>query len=132
MSLQNASILVGATVTASGGTAKTLTTDGKDIPNGLHLIDASVADKRERPTVTVSSKFAKLLASGRFGKESRTLTAVFPYVDEDGLQQFPLWRIQQEVLPDMSAATTLEMKLQVCQMIMGDDFALFWSTGSLG
>lgn len=92
MGLQNGTILDGATVSATGGTSKTLTTDGLQVTGGIHLIDASVTDYRTQPNITAKNKQPVLQADGYYGKRKRTMSLAFPKVLSSGKQGFPLDR----------------------------------------
>lgn len=131
MPLQNASIQDGATIGVTGGTTVTLSTDGLQVPSGIHLIDASVTDYRTRPNVTCRNKVPVLQPDGTYGKGRRTMALAFPKVLASGKQGFPCIRIELEDFPEMSQAEIDKMRNWAAQVLTDSDFISFWQTGSL-
>lgn len=131
MPLQNASILDGASISATGGTSVTLSTDGLQVPSGIHLIDASVTDYRARPNVTCRNKVPVIQPDGTYGKGRRSTVLAFPKVLESGKQGFPCVRIELEDFPEMSVAEIDKMLNWAAQVLTDPDFVSFWRTGSL-
>lgn len=130
MSLVNASILTGTTVSAAGGTAVNYTPDGVTIPNGMHLIDAAVADYRVRPQLTVKTKFPTVDSLGVYSKDKKSCILVEPYILASGKTVFNLIRIEREVHPEFPAANALDLNKKGAQMLTDSDFTSFWATGS--
>lgn len=131
MGLVNASILTGASISASGGTAVNYTPDGQSVPNGLHLIDAAVADFRLRPQLTFKTKNPTLMPDGSYSKDRRTVVLVEPFVDSKGKTQFDLIRIEREVHPESPAAKALDLNKKGAQLLIDTDTAAFFASGSL-
>lgn len=131
MGLANTSILAGATVSASGGTAVSYTPDGLTVKNGMHLIDASITDFRTRPQVTVKTKNPALLPDGSYGKDNREILLVEPFVDSKGKTQFDFIRIERSMHPESSAAKGIDLLKKAAQLAIDSDTASFWATGSL-
>lgn len=136
MSLTNASILTGATLSATGGTAVNYTPDGKEVVNGIHLIDASVSDFTIRPQLTAKSKdpvytVAKGLIPAGYGKDKRSVVLVEPFKAANGTFHFNLIRIEREVHPELSAASALDLLKKGAQLAFDADLTAFWATGSL-
>lgn len=131
MGLATASILTGATVSATGGTAVNYVPDGLTIANGLHLIDSAITDFRIQPQVTVKTKNPTLSPDGSYSKGKRTVTLVEPFVDSKGKTQFDLIRIEREVHPESSAAKALDLNKKGAQLLTDSDLAGFWASGSL-
>lgn len=131
MALQNMQLLHGATVSATGGTAKTYSPDGRPIANGLHVIDASVEDFRVRPGVTFRVKDPVQLPDGSWSKGKITMLYVKPSIDEFGKTHNNLWRLEREVHPELAAATVLEMDGIAAQLCSDADTTNFRSVGSL-
>lgn len=131
MGLQNATILDGATLSATGGTSKTLTIDGQQVTNGIHLADASVADYRTRPNVTAKVKQYTLNSDGLYGKGKRSLTLTMPKILSSGKQGFPCIRIEMEDFPEMSDTEQNKLLVWAGQILFDADFTAFWKTGSL-
>lgn len=104
MPVNGASIPVGATFTPAGGTAKSYTSDGQSVVNGIHLIDASVTDFRTRPQMTLKTKLPSLDNFGVYSKGRRSLVCTIPKVLASGKTVFPLIRIELEDHPETTAA----------------------------
>lgn len=131
MGLATASILTGATIAATGGTAVTYVPDGLTIANGLHLIDSAVTDFRTQPQVTVKTKNPTLFPDGSYSKGKRSMVLVEPFVDSKGKTQFDLIRIEREVHPESTAAKALDLNKKGAQLLTDSDFLSFWASGSL-
>lgn len=131
MPLQNGSILAGGTLTASGGSAVTYTPDGQTVPNGMHLINAAIADYRIRPNITFRYKIPVLDSMGVYSKDRKTGLLVMPKLLASGKIVFPLIRFEREVHPEMTAAEILELNVQAAQFLTDPDYAPFWATGSM-
>lgn len=131
MGLNNAAVNAGTTLSFAGGTAKALTPDGQTVQNGLHLIDASVADFRTRPSATVKFKAPSLDSLGIYGKDKKSIVYVEPMLLASGKTVFNLVRIEREIHPETSAAAALDLLTKGAQMCFRTDFTQFWATGSL-
>lgn len=131
MPINGASIPVGATWTPSGGSAKTYTSDGITVANGVHLIDASVTDFRVRPQMTLKTKVPTLDSLGNYSKGRRSLVCTIPKVLASGKTVFPLIRIELEDHPELSAAEVATLVSIGVNTLVDADFATFWSTGSV-
>lgn len=132
MSLSSFSVLAGGTNSASGGTSKTYTIDGKQIVGGLHVADASVTDFRVRPNATFRNRDPKYnSALKRFSKDKKSVTLVIPKLLADGSTEYNLIRIEREVHPESTVAEALELNTQGAQLLFDPEVAAFWSAGSL-
>lgn len=131
MPLNGMTFLQGGTVSATGGTSKTLTTDGQQVVNGLHLIDASVTDYRTRPNCTIKYKAPTLKSDGTYTKGKMSFVGVRPMLSADGQTHFNLVRTEIEVHPEASAAELANLRSQGAQQLCDADTDNFWSTGSL-
>lgn len=131
MPLNGASIPVGCTWTPAGGTAKTYTNDGLTVANGVHLIDASVADYRTRPQMTAKVKQPTLDSLGVYSKGRRSVVVTIPKVLASGKQVFPLIRIELEDHPESSAAEIATLLSIGANVLIDTDFSNFWNTGSV-
>lgn len=129
MGIQNLGILSGATVSASGGSAKTYTPNGQTIPNGVQTIDASVVDFRVRPTLTWKVR-QPTLKNGVYTKDKKVATLSVPRILDSGQVVFDVIRLEREVHPETSAANALDMNVQAAQLLIDSDAASFWATGS--
>lgn len=131
MPLNGMVFLEGGTITAAAGTSKTLTPDGLQVVNGLHLIDASVVDYRTRPNCTVKYKPPTLKADGTYTKAKMSFVGVRPFLSADGMTHFNLVRTEVEIHPEASSTELQKLRSQGAQQLMDTDTDNFWSTGSL-
>lgn len=133
MGIINSTLAEGATLSATGGTAKTYSTTGLKVNNGIQLIDASVTDSRTRPAITAKSVPATLDSTTSKWKtvDKRELVVTRPKVLEDGSQKFPNVRISLSVHPECSQAEIDALTNAAAQTLFDSDFASFWRTGSL-
>lgn len=132
MGLKSMSLLSGATVAASGGTALALAEDGVSIQNGLHLIVPSDTDYQTRRQVTVKYRPPTLDAkTGSYGKDKKSISLSLPMTLSDGRVVFNTIRLEREVHPSLSAANAAELCALGAQLLVDSDVTQFWATGSL-
>jgi len=131
MGLQTASILTGTTVSATGGTAQTFGSNGKEVNSGIQLIDTAVTDFRTRPTLTAKTADPVQLPDGSLTKDKRVITYAEPFVDTKGVIQYDYIRIERRVHPESSAAKAVELLKKGAQFCFDTDFTSYWSTGNL-
>lgn len=131
MSVQNASISAGATISATGGTAVNYTPNGITIQNGIQLIDAAITDYRIRPTLTLKVKAPVLDKDRVYSKDRKSMLLVEPVLLASGRVVFNLLRIEREVHPETTAANTLSFNTKGAQLLTDADFTSFWSAGSI-
>lgn len=132
MGLQNASILVGSTLSATGGTALTFSLDGQQVSGGIHVSDAATTDFRVRPNFTAKTKIPTVDSLGVYSKGKRSLTFVRPKILASGKTVFPLVRIELEDHPEMTQAEVDALISQGAQLLFDADCTAYWRTGSLG
>lgn len=130
MGVQSATLLVGSTVSATGGTSQTFTPDGVFIPNGVHLADANQASYKIRENLVLKTRNPQL-SGNVYGKGKRWATLTVPKELVNGTITFNLIRIEVEVHPEMSASDYADMLKKGAQLLIDADFTAFWSTGSL-
>jgi hypothetical protein len=132
MSLQTSAILVGATVSATGGTSTTFTCDGNPnaVKNGVHVIDMTQLDMRIRKSATFKYTPAPLL-NGYYGKDKKTVSFVFPSIDSLGKIQFNKIYIERSVHSEVPAADVIAANGVAAQILFDSDFDNFWKFGSL-
>lgn len=131
MSVQNASINAGATISATGGTAVSYTPNGVTIPNGIQLIDAAITDYRVRPTLTLRNKLPVLDSLGVYSKDRKSCLLVEPILLASGKVVFNLIRIEREIHPETPAANALGLNTKGAQLLTDSDFTNFWAAGSI-
>lgn len=132
MGLKTMSLLAGATVSSSGGTALVFADDGQTIQNGVHLIVPADADYQTRRQVTAKYRPPTLNATtGVYSKDKKSISLALPLVLADGRVVFNTIRIEREVHPSLPAVTAEELCKLGAQLLVDADVASFWATGSL-
>lgn len=132
MGLKTMSLLAGATITASGGTALGFAEDGIAVQNGLHLIVPADADYVTRRQLTAKYRPSVYDAkTGLFSKEKKSLCLVLPFVLPDGRLVYETLRIERELYPTESSANATELLKLGAQLCIDGDVEQFWLTGSL-
>lgn len=132
MGLKTMSLLSGATVSATGGTALAFAEDGVSIQNGLHLIVPADADYQTRRQVTAKYRPPTLdPKTGAYSKDKKSISLALPLVLASGQVVFNTIRIEREVHPSLSAANALELCKLGAQMLADADTDAFWATGAL-
>jgi len=132
MGLKNMSLLTGATVSASGGSALAFADDGVSIQIGLHLIVPGDTDYQTRRMATVKYRPPSLDAkTGAYGKDKKSISLARPVILTDGSVVFNTIRIEREVHPSTSAADALDLCVLGAQLLTDSDVTSFWANGSL-
>jgi len=132
MSLQNATLMDGATAMApTGGSTMTFTPDGTVVPNGVHTANSAQTDFRIRENMTIKVKNPSLGTDGVYSKDKKSITYVEPKILASGKVVFNLIRIEREVHPESTAAEALNLSMMGAQILSDSDFLSFWSGGSL-
>ena len=132
MGLKTMSLLTGATVSASGGSALAFAENGVSVTNGLQLIVPADADYQTRRSVTVKIKQPTVdPKTGVYSKDRKTMSLTLPMVLSDGKVVFNVIRVEREVHPSLSAANALELNKLAAQMLIDSDVTDFWAAGSL-
>lgn len=130
MSIQNATILSGATVSATGGTTTTYAVDGVDVQNGIHVSDQAASDYRTRKGITFKARPPKVTSAGTYTKGKHSATLAMPRSNLAGAIEYPLVRIELEYSAENTSAEIDEMMKQAAQLAFDSDFTNFWRTGS--
>lgn len=133
MGLKTMSLLAGATVSATGGTALAFLDDGVSIQNGVHLVVPADADYQTRRQATAKVRQPVVdPKTGAYGKDRKTISFTVPQVLADGKVVFNVIRVEREVHPSLSAANALELNKIGAQLLVDSDCADFWAAGTLG
>lgn len=131
MGLKTTSLLAGATVSVTGGTALPFANDGVGINNGLHLIATGDAFAARRQ-ITAKYRAAVLdPKTGMYGKDKKSVSLSRPVTLADGRVIFETIRIEREMYPLSAAADAVEMNKLGAQLLTDTDVDGFWATGSL-
>lgn len=135
MSIQNGTILAGATLSATGGTSKTLTLTSQKVNNGINVKDMSVTDARYRPSWSFSSTPSNYDSkTGLWSKATKAASLSIPYpvtVNGSTIVQFPVIRVELRDMPDMTVAQQQELLTNMAQCMFDTDFTQFWLNGAL-
>lgn len=134
MGVQNATLLVGATVSATGGTSTAFVPNGASVNNGVQVVDSTNTNAVTRASMTFKTiKQAVLdMVTGLFtGKTKRQAQLVRPKVLANGRVVFPLVRIELEVHPENTDAEITALMAEGAQMLTDSDFTSFWKLGNL-
>lgn len=133
MSVQNATLLVGATVAATGGTSTAFVSNGAQVTGGVQVVDATNTNAVTRASMTFRTiKQAALdLVTGLFsGKIKRQAQLVRPKVLTSGRVVFPLVRIEVEFSPENTDAEISALLSEGAQLLIDADFTNFWKIGA--
>lgn len=131
MALSNATVLNGATISATGGTTMTFALSGKDVPSGVEIVDVGATSYVTRTSASFKVKMPTYNAtSNSWSKGSREVTLVKPKVLASGDVVFPVVRIKVETHPEMTAAEEVELRKEAAQILFDADFETFFVTGS--
>lgn len=134
MGVQNATLLVGGTVSTAGGTSTAFVPNGAEVNSGVQIVDSTSTNAITRCTVTARTiKLAVLdTVSGLFtGKTKRQAQLVRPKVLASGRVTFPLVRIELETHPEMTDAEISALMSEGAQLLADADFTAFWKMGSI-
>jgi hypothetical protein len=130
MAINGMSLMEGASgISITGGSAVTWKTDGTDVPNGVRAVDTSETDLTIRPYAIFKTRNPSY-TNGNLIKGYREITHVRPKVLTDETIVLPLGRAKIEFCHETTAAEYLELKLQLCQMIMDSDLDDFHDYGN--
>lgn len=133
MSVQNATLLVGATVAATGGTSTAFVSNGAQVTGGVQVVDSTNTNAVTRASMTFRTiKQAALdLVTGLFsGKIKRQAQLVRPKVLTSGRVVFPLVRIEVEFSPENTDAEISALLSEGAQLLVDADFTNFWKIGA--
>lgn len=130
MAINGLQVSTGATISVSGGTAKTYTTDGQVVVNGVHASDLSVVDFKLRPGITFKARMPQKRADGSWQKGKFSATLTQPKTKADTTVDFPLVRAEVEFLDESTQAEILELRKQMAQILMSASLDGFWTGGA--
>lgn len=131
MSVQNANIPVGATVTSTGGTIRNYVVTGKKVNSGVHLIDDDSTTGITAKHAYAVSRDAAVQSNGDFGLGQRSVRFVIPTIT---LKENVVYNSAEVILrthPETTEAVRLELLNQVALAIIGTDFVNLFKVGSL-
>lgn len=133
MSIQNASLPLGATFAPTGGIATALTPDGTTVPSGVRVVVSADTTAATRRNATLKTRSAVIdPKTGKFsGKDKRSCTFCIPEVLPDGSISFDLVRVEFETHPQSVSTKLAALKSAAVCVITDADFDNFWSVGSI-
>lgn len=132
MSVQNATLLAGPTISVTGGTSKAFTPSSQKVVNGINIVDTTATDYRTRPNVSLRATEAQYDKTGIcVGKAIRTATATRPKLLASGAIDFPCVEIKLKVHPETTDAELLAIIEMGVQILTDTDFDNFRKFGSI-
>lgn len=131
MPISGATLLLGGTCSATGGTSKTFTDVGITIKNGKQVSDLTVTDARVRPTITCINRPAQLDSLGVYiSKDKKTVKLVWPKLIADGSLKFNVRELRFEDHPETTDAEKANMNSYAAQICFDSDFQQFILNGA--
>lgn len=131
MGIKTMSLLSGATLSATGGTALAFTDDGVAINGGVHLVVPATADYRVRESATVKYRAPVLQADGTYLRDKKSISFNVPQILANGKIVNNVIRVEREVHPELSAANATALNKIAAQLLFDTDLDNFWAAGSL-
>lgn len=130
MGIQSFTLSAGATLSPTGGTPFTLTLDGVEIQNGIHVSDAAVADFKTRPGCSFKVRMPSKRADGTWQKGKMSMVFTRPKVLASGVVDYPLVRIDHELTAESTDAEMTALLNQAAQLLVSASTQSFLKTGS--
>lgn len=131
MALSNATLLDSATISATGGTTVNFAPSGKNIVDGVEIVDTGATDYATRCSVSLRVKMPTYNRNTvSWSKGKRMISLVMPKTLASGETVFPVVRIEVEDHPEQTVAERLEMRKRAAQILTDTDFTQFFDTGS--
>lgn len=131
MGLKNMSLLTGATVSATGGTAVVFADDGVTIPNGVHLVVPADTSYATRRSAVAKFRPPILNTLGEYSKDKKYISYTKPMTLASGKVVNNVIRVEREVHPELSAADAADLNKIAAQLLVDSDGDNFWAAGSL-
>lgn len=132
MSVQNATILAGPTISVTGGTSKAFTPSSQKVINGINIVDTTATDYRTRPNVSLRATEAQYDRLGNcVAKAIRKATATRPKVLANGSIEFPCAEVTLKVHPETTDAELTSIIEMAVQLLTDVDFENFRKFGSI-
>lgn len=130
MSLSNLTLLAGATIAVSGGTAQTFAPEGTQVNRGIQVADVAVDDITERTVCVFKNTSGALQPNGTFSKDRRTAKISIPELLEDGTLDYATLEVTLIKSPRRGATTVAALKNGGAQLIVDADTSNFWLMGA--
>lgn len=131
MGIQALGLLSGASLSATGGTALSLTSANGAAANQVFLADAAAEDFRLRTTAVAKASVPVQQKNGSFSKDRRSFSITIPLFDTvSGTYENAVLRIERVVPAFATPAQAALMNNLGAQVLFDSDAAGFWATGS--
>lgn len=130
MTMKNMSLLSGATVASTGGTALVFSDNGVTIPNGVQLVVPADPALATRRSVTARVRAPALGRDGVYGKDKKVMSFNVPLTLANGKIVNNVIRVEREVHPELPDADAAELNKIGAQLLTDSDTTAFWTVGS--
>ena len=131
MGLNNASLLQGATVAASGGTALAFSSLGGSPGNTLYAIDDPDIRTRRDIVCNTTAARPKSDAPNGYTQQRTNATVKIPLTLDNGNVTVNTIRIEMSTDVETTDAEKLELRSIAAQVLVDSDFLEFWDNQSL-
>lgn len=134
MSITNATLMVGATYSPTGGTSTAFGPNGAKVDGGIQIVDTVNTNAVTRAMITfrnIKQAVLDMVTGTYIGKTRRSGQLVRPKVLASGRVVFPLIRVELETHPEMSDAEVVALLNEGAALLTDADFVPFWKIGSL-
>lgn len=131
MSVQNATVLVGATTSFAGGTSRNYIVTGKKVVDGVHLVVSDATSGVTAKHAYAVSKEPGTRADGEFLLGQRSIRFVNPKLSTKGNYVYPSCEIVLRPHPESTQAEIAELIQLVIQAAVDADFQNLFNVGSV-
>lgn len=131
MSVQNATVSVGATVSSTGGTSRSYIVTGKKVVDGVHLVQSDATSGITAKHAYAVSKEPGMRKDGEFLLGQRSIRFVNPKLSSKGNYVYPSIEVILRPHPESTQAELDELKQLAAQGIIDTDFTNLFNVGSL-
>lgn len=126
MSIKSFQLMDGATgFTVTGGTAKTFAIDGLQVTGGLHVSDSANTDYKSKIGVSFRGRMPLRQPNGTHSKGKLWITLQVPYVLTDGSVDLNNYRYEHEFTVNTPAATLLNGRRLMAQLLFDAEVEAF-------
>lgn len=117
--------------TTVGGTSMTLSSDGQEVKNGIHVADLAEANFLVRTNLSLRTRNPQKQADGSYSKGKRFQTWVVPKLISDGTIVYNLVRNEIEAHPETTVAELTNLYMLGAQGYTDVNLQSFLIYGSL-
>lgn len=119
--------------TVVGGTAVTLTEDGFDVKQGVHVIDTTEPNFLLRPHGTFKNRPSTLNGTtGKHSKGVRGINCTVPFLEPDGVTvSYGTFRGTTDIPPTMPLASIKQLRSMAAQMIFAPVLDEYYNYGTI-